>query len=55
MIIQKGMRTDIPIFSYISSRLDIGLSEGNIDGFTVKIYDRERIVQVYEGHRHSWH
>ena len=26
------------------NRLDIGVSEGNIDGITVKIYDRERVV-----------
>lgn len=25
-------------------RLDIGMSEGNIDGIAVKIYDRERVV-----------
>lgn len=25
-------------------RIDIGVSEGNIDGITVKIYDRERVV-----------
>lgn len=27
-----------------ADRLDIGVSEGNIDGITVKIYDRERVV-----------
>ena len=27
-----------------TNRLDIGVSEGNIDGITVKIYDRERVV-----------
>lgn len=27
-----------------ANRLDIGVSEGNIDGITVKIYDRERVV-----------
>ena len=26
------------------SRLEIGISEGNIDGITVKIYDRERLI-----------
>lgn len=26
------------------NRLDIGVSKGNIDGITVKIYDRERVV-----------
>ena len=27
-----------------ANRLEIGVSEGNIDGITVKIYDRERVV-----------
>lgn len=27
-----------------ASRLDIGVTEGDIDGITVKIYDRERVV-----------
>ena len=27
-----------------ADRLDIGISEGNIDGITVKIYDRERLI-----------
>ena len=27
-----------------ANRLEIGVSEGNIDGITVKIYDRERII-----------
>ena len=27
-----------------ANRLDIGVSEGNIDGISVKIYDRERVV-----------
>ena len=27
-----------------TDRLDIGISEGNIDGITVKIYDRERLI-----------
>ena len=27
-----------------ANRLDIGVSEGNIDGITVKIYDRERVI-----------
>ena len=27
-----------------TSRLNIGVSDGNIDGITVKIYDRERVV-----------
>lgn len=27
-----------------ANRLDIGVSEGNIDGINIKIYDRERVV-----------
>ena len=27
-----------------TDRLNIGMSEGNIDGITVKIYDRERVI-----------
>ena len=43
----KCYRLDFPIIKphFIeTSRLNIGVSEGNIDGITVKIYDRERFV-----------
>ena len=43
----KCYRLDFPIIKphFIeTSRLNIGVSEGNIDGITVKIYDRERVV-----------
>ena len=44
---RNKFKLDFPIIKphFIeTSRLNIGVSEGNIDGITVKIYDRERIV-----------
>ena len=44
---RNKFKLDFPIIKphFIeTSRLNIGVSEGNIDGITVKIYDRERVV-----------
>ena len=44
---RNKFKLDFPIIKphFIeASRLDIGVSEGNIDGITVKIYDRERVI-----------
>lgn len=44
---RNKFKMDFPIIKphFIdANRLDIGVSEGNIDGITVKIYDRERVV-----------
>lgn len=44
---RNKFKMDFPIIKphFIdANRLNIGVSEGNIDGITVKIYDRERVV-----------
>ena len=44
---RKKFKLDFPIIKphFIdASRLEIGVNEGNIDGISVKIYDRERVV-----------
>ena len=44
---RNKFKLDFPIIKphFIeASRVDIGVSEGNIDGITVKIYDREQVV-----------